>query len=55
MDFSVTFRASQVLHGSFNKNKQDAWDLSVVHGHPRRDHRRQLLDQLRQIKARGVN
>ncbi|XP_028802481.1 uncharacterized protein LOC114757572 [Neltuma alba] len=54
VDFTVTQKSSQVLHGSFNIGKTSAWDLSIVYGHSNRIKRCSLWEELRHIYAIGV-
>lgn len=55
LDFSVTYKHQQVMHGVFNLGKPDAWDLSIVYGHPKQHLRRALWQQLRAIKEACAN
>lgn len=54
VDFTITYKASQVCHGTFNIGSEKSWDLSVVYGHPNATLRRTLWQQLRDIKTQGV-
>ncbi|XP_028761945.1 uncharacterized protein LOC114720467 [Neltuma alba] len=54
VDFNVTYKSSQVLHGRFYGSTHAAWDLSVIYGHPNVSQRHHLWQQLREIEERGV-
>lgn len=54
LDFVVSMKLSQVLHGTFNKGKSNAWDLSIVYGHPNPSLRKTLWRELDIIKTLGI-